>query len=125
MNLVTKNAVTEPVVEGMRSDCWGAITDTIFLETLFLESCAEHGNEGCEQKDENPTSFCRNRTKTERNYMLNILCHTIETKKKKMKKYCIRGNNWDRSQRGTYEYMEVKIRRDLVDKKRGGRSYSR
>lgn len=61
----------------------------------------------------------------QRNYMLTILCHTIETKKKKMKKYCIRGNNWDRSQRGTYEYMEVKIRRDLVDKKRGGRSYSR
>lgn len=43
-------------MDGLRSDCCGAITETIFFETVFLELLME--NEACEDKAERPTSFC-------------------------------------------------------------------
>jgi hypothetical protein len=48
--------LTEPVMDGLRLDCWGAIIEKIFLETFFLDLLIE--NEACEEKDERPTSFC-------------------------------------------------------------------
>lgn len=48
--------ITEPVVAGLRSDCWGAMTDKIFLETLdflhlWMASC------DVEEKQNLPKSF--------------------------------------------------------------------
>ena len=53
-----KKELTEPVVAGLRSDCWGAMTETIFLETCFLHLwmaiCDVEG------KTEKPKSFWPN-----------------------------------------------------------------
>ena len=48
---------TEPVVEGLRSDCCGAMTEQIFLEILLLHL----GIENCDDVENavNPKSFCK------------------------------------------------------------------
>ena len=48
---------TEPVVEGLRSDCCGARTEQIFLEILLLHL----GIENCDDVENamNPKSFCK------------------------------------------------------------------
>jgi len=43
-------------VEGLRSDCCGAVTEQIFLETVLLHFGMEN-SDGTE-KAENPKSFC-------------------------------------------------------------------
>jgi hypothetical protein len=45
------------VVEGLRSDCCGVITEQIFLETVLLHFGMEN-SDGAE-KAENPKSFCK------------------------------------------------------------------
>jgi hypothetical protein len=45
------------VVEGMRSDCCGAMTEQIFLETVLLHFGMEN-SDGAEEA-ENPKSFCK------------------------------------------------------------------
>ena len=46
------------MVAGMRSDCWGAMTDTIFFETDFLHLGAEKGGDDDEEeKAERPRSL--------------------------------------------------------------------
>jgi len=57
--LTRKNAKnpTEPVVEGLRSDCCGVMTEQIFLETVLLHFGMEN-SDGAE-KAENPKSFCK------------------------------------------------------------------
>lgn len=57
LNFNPKIGLTEPVVDGLRSDCCGAITDAIFLQTLFLELFKQ--NEGWEEKADKLTSFCK------------------------------------------------------------------
>ena len=52
---------TEPVVEGLRSDCCGAMTEQIFLEILLLHL----GIENCDDVENavNPKSFCQKKKK--------------------------------------------------------------
>lgn len=49
--------LTEPVVVVLRSDCWGAMTDTIFFEIDFLHLGIENEDDE-EEKAERPRSFC-------------------------------------------------------------------
>jgi hypothetical protein len=44
------------VVEGLRSDCCGAISEQIFLETVLLHPGIE--NSDVAEKAENPKSIC-------------------------------------------------------------------
>ena len=57
---------TEPVVEGLRSDCCGAMTEQIFLEILLLHL----GIENCDDVENamNPKSFCKKKKKTQKNF---------------------------------------------------------
>lgn len=47
--------LTEPVVAGLRSDCFGAVTEQIVLDVL-LHFWLESGD--AEEKAERPKSFC-------------------------------------------------------------------
>lgn len=44
-------------MEGLRSDCWGAMTALIFRENLFLEVGTEKADCAVEKKEDRPTSF--------------------------------------------------------------------
>jgi len=50
---------TEPVVEGLRSVCWGAMTETILFNLLLLHFEAENWGQflDVDEKAERPTSF--------------------------------------------------------------------